>query len=300
MSRSADDFNHERQMLDEAHAQNEVARDSFVALAHTALFAASIAFVGEVTHLGEAIWIPSLLSGWAASVIGLLALTFSFVAARRAIDARREALNDDTPPKSWIPEALNNIALWSFPLSLLCLFSFVTANVVHANGRQTSSPANIGASQKGHDAAPESALPQPGRTIDRRDSGTARAVSTSASANTKEVAPPRTSVLLTGYGPTLEIAANWAAILTALVAVIAGGRLLYERRERRLALEVYLRDKKVNPDGLERYTVMHLMAHLAMTEEEVLHAGFHSKKVKAVPGEDKQGRAVRIYFQYDG
>jgi hypothetical protein len=44
---------------------------------------------------------------------------------------------------------------------------------------------------------------------------------------------------------------------------------------------------------------MHLMAHLAMTDVEVLHAGFQSDRVKAVPGVDDRGRAVLLYFEYD-
>src|SRR4051794_15469923 len=137
MSRSLDDFNHERQALDAAHAQNEAGRDAFVALAHTALFAASIAFVGDVAPVTEAVWKPALICGWLASVVGLLALTVSFGAARKAIDARRAALNEAEPPSNRVAETLNATALWSFPVALLCLFSFVTANVVKADARQT-------------------------------------------------------------------------------------------------------------------------------------------------------------------
>ncbi|WP_300534994.1 hypothetical protein [Sphingosinicella sp.] len=139
--RSLDDFNHERQALDAAHAQNEAGRDAFIALAHTALFAASVSFVGDVTPITQAIWRPALILGWAADVVGLLALTFSFGAARRAIDARRAALNDLNPPTDRLCEQLNSIALWSFPVALLCLFSFVTANVVCADVQQTKSAA---------------------------------------------------------------------------------------------------------------------------------------------------------------
>lgn len=139
--RSLDDFNHERQALDAAHAQNEAGRDAFIALAHTALFAASVSFVGDVTPITQAIWRPALILGWAADVVGLLALTFSFGAARKAIDARRAALNDLNPPVDRLCEQLNSIALWSFPIALLCLFSFVTANVVCADVQQTKSAA---------------------------------------------------------------------------------------------------------------------------------------------------------------
>lgn len=137
--RSIEDFNHERQALDAAHAQNEAGRDAFVALAHTALFAASVSFVGDVAPLTKAVWKPMLVAGWFADVVGLLALTFSFGAARRIIDARRAALNAIEAPASRFAEALNGVALWSFPVALLCLFSFVTANVVHEDDRQQKS-----------------------------------------------------------------------------------------------------------------------------------------------------------------
>jgi hypothetical protein len=174
MSRSIDDFSYERQTLDAAHNQNEAGRDAFVAIAHTALFAASVSFVGDVTSLNDAIWLPTLIGGWAASVAGLLALTVSFGAARRAIDARRAALNDDNPPNSSIPEVLNAVALWSFPFALLCLFSFVTANVVHANGRQSVHPALAVRPEQRPVATAASALPQPGRSVDGCNSGTSR------------------------------------------------------------------------------------------------------------------------------
>lgn len=123
-------------MLDAAHVQNEAGRDAFVALAHTALFAASVSFVGDVAPLNEALWKPALICGWLADVVGLIALTVSFGAARRAIDARRATLNDAIPKHSRSAEILNAVALWSFPTALVFLFSFVTVNVVYADGKR--------------------------------------------------------------------------------------------------------------------------------------------------------------------
>jgi len=197
MSRRLEDFNHEREMLDAAHAQNEAGRDAFVALAHTALFAASIAFVGEVTHVTDAVCITALICGWAASVIGLLALTFSFWAARRAIDARREALNDDVPPEAWLADMLNAVALWSFPLALLCLFTFVTANVIHANGRQTAVTTTATTTSSGHNqargnASSKSAVAQPEPADGCRPvTSGARALPAASTACTKEVTRPK-------------------------------------------------------------------------------------------------------------
>lgn len=102
------------------------------------------------------------------------------------------------------------------------------------------------------------------------------------------------------YESALETIANWAAILTALVATIAYWRFACAQWARRAALERHLREEKLASQDLGRRTVMHLMANLAMTEAEVLHAGFQSKKITVAPGVDEQGRAVRLYFEYCG
>lgn len=157
--RTSEELRQELQGLDQAHAQNEVARDSFVALAHTALFAASVSFVGSAVPLANGVWLPALVAGWAVDVLGLLALTISFATARKAIDARREALYAKTPPIAIWSDRLNGFALWSFPAALLCLFSFVTANVVHIHGQQTKpAPTAATGRLKGDKPAPAGAL----------------------------------------------------------------------------------------------------------------------------------------------
>lgn len=181
MSRTPEDYAHELQALDAAHAQNEAGRDAFIALAHTALFAASVSFVGDVAPLTEAIWRPALIAGWLADVVGLLALTISFGAARRAIDARRAALNDSDPPSSFWPDLLNGVALWSFPAALLCLFSFVTANVVTAHDRKVQpTTATVSKLREARcDATSPGAEP---RRIKAVDGGSARTTGASTSA----------------------------------------------------------------------------------------------------------------------
>ena len=200
IERTKDDYDHERQALDAAHAQNETNRDTFVALSHTALFAASVSFIGNVAPIKTAIWKPALLSGWTADLVGLLALTLSFGAARRAIDARRRALNDGEAPEHRLAEVLNAISLWSFPLALLCLFSFVTANVVHADDRQKNASAQIpdlragrgdatakGAQlsgARGSAAAPCADAQRSAHALDRRNSGPACTSGTSTPCTT--------------------------------------------------------------------------------------------------------------------
>lgn len=140
-ARTREDYDRELEGLTQAHIQNEAGRDAFVALAHTALFAASVSFVADVTPLAVAVWKPALIAGWACNVAGLLALTVSFGASRRLIDARRAAINHGEPPSGAL-DMLNAISLWSFPLSILCLFSFVTANVVSDHDGKTPSASN--------------------------------------------------------------------------------------------------------------------------------------------------------------
>jgi hypothetical protein len=102
------------------------------------------------------------------------------------------------------------------------------------------------------------------------------------------------------YRDILEISANWAAILTAAVAVLAYGGFLLKRSSRRQKLEGYLREQLLVDHDRGKRSITHLMAHLAMTEAEVLQAGFESKRIESSPGSDAEGYANRIYFQYVG
>lgn len=139
--RTPEQINSELQALNASHTQNEAGRDAFVALAHTALFAASVSFFGSLAPVGKAIWLPSAVLGWLSSVVGLVALTVSFVAAQSAINARIQAIHEADYPRSNLCDVLNNISLWSFPVSLFLIFTFVTGNVIHAN-EQKSKPAS--------------------------------------------------------------------------------------------------------------------------------------------------------------
>lgn len=102
------------------------------------------------------------------------------------------------------------------------------------------------------------------------------------------------------YKDGLEIAASWAAILTASVALIGYGRFWCGQKLRETKLERYLREEKLMSLDSGRRSVMHLMANLSMTESEVLQAGFGNKKITSSPGSDERGRADRIYFEYAG
>ena len=100
----------------------------------------------------------------------------------------------------------------------------------------------------------------------------------------------------------LEICANVASILTALVAVVAfigyHWRLCYKCRK----LEDYLRRDRANaePPLTGKRTVVHLMGKLKFTEDEVFKACFQSKYIACKMVVDPStGRATELLFEYD-
>ena len=101
------------------------------------------------------------------------------------------------------------------------------------------------------------------------------------------------------YSRVLEVTSYWASILTAIVAIWAYGRYLYERHQKRLRLEAHLKaEKKVGHDEGQR-TILHLVAHLGMTETEVVDAAFRSKCIRRVVRTDEKGHASALLLVFD-
>ncbi len=99
-------------------------------------------------------------------------------------------------------------------------------------------------------------------------------------------------------GNPLEVFANVAAILTAVVAVWAYGRYLWVQRQRRLRLENHLREERHAGDQGHR-TLLHLVAYLGMSEAEIVDAAFRSKVIRRRVSVDDQGRADRLLLEYE-
>lgn len=100
------------------------------------------------------------------------------------------------------------------------------------------------------------------------------------------------------YQELLGLAANWAAILTAVVAVWAYGFYHFERCRKRSKLESYLKAEKEKKVDRGQRTVLHLVAHLNMSESDVLDAAFRSKKVQCVTASDNKDRVALILFEH--
>jgi hypothetical protein len=102
------------------------------------------------------------------------------------------------------------------------------------------------------------------------------------------------------YNASLEIAANWAAILTAILAAYAYGKYQFDRWQRVQKLEQHLRYQKLHRFDEGKRTILHLMANLSMTESEIVSAAFESKRVHSSVSVNDKGHADVILFEYDG
>lgn len=148
-TRTPDECKNELAQLDQAHLQNETARDSFIAVAHTALFAASIAFIGDVVKLEEAFSGWAVKAAWICNAGGLIALSISYPLVSWHIEKRRSAIYDPAQPDCRICSWLNWSALAAFPLSVIALLWFVLANVGGRDERSIAESSRNSALQSG-------------------------------------------------------------------------------------------------------------------------------------------------------
>ena len=104
---------------------------------------------------------------------------------------------------------------------------------------------------------------------------------------------------MTCYQRVMGIAANWAQILTAVVAVIFYVQYLWERCQKQARLESYLKEEKAKGDKGQR-SLPHLVARLGMSESDILDAAFRSKRVHRVTDKDEDGFATKVMLVYIG
>jgi len=100
------------------------------------------------------------------------------------------------------------------------------------------------------------------------------------------------------YSSALEVAAQWAAIFTALVVIVAYGGYLLDRDRKRRRLEDYLKAEKQAGRDRGQRTILHLVARLGMTEAQIMDAAFRSRHIRRVVGSDSQGRADILLLEY--
>ena len=102
------------------------------------------------------------------------------------------------------------------------------------------------------------------------------------------------------YQLMLTTLANWAAILTAVIATVAYGKYLYDRHAMTKKLSNFLRKAKIKDPGTSKKTPLYLSAELGMTEAEIFASAFRTKKVTTALSYDEKGRAKLLLFEYCG
>ncbi len=97
----------------------------------------------------------------------------------------------------------------------------------------------------------------------------------------------------------LGLLANIAAIVTAVVAFAGSAWYVVERRAKRLRLESYLKAERDAGKDKGQRSMLHLVARVGLTEQEVLQASFRSRHIARVLTTNKlDGMAKDILFEY--
>jgi len=98
-----------------------------------------------------------------------------------------------------------------------------------------------------------------------------------------------------------SLLADLAAIATAVVAVFWFSYSVYDRCRKRRKLEKYLSERLALYESKKedcRHSVVHLVAKLGLTEDEILQASFRSKHISRYLQSDNDGIARGILFEY--
>ncbi|MBT4906419.1 MAG: hypothetical protein HOK98_07480 [Rhodospirillaceae bacterium] len=97
----------------------------------------------------------------------------------------------------------------------------------------------------------------------------------------------------------LGLIANIAAIVTALVAFAGSLWYVVERGTKRRRLEAYLKAERDAEGDKGQRSVLHLVARVGLTEQEILQASFRSKHIGRVLTTNKlDGMAKDILLEY--
>jgi hypothetical protein len=92
----------------------------------------------------------------------------------------------------------------------------------------------------------------------------------------------------------LKTLANLAEIMTAAVALVVSCYLGYGKYRKRINLEQYLKSEKPTS-----HTLIHLIARVGLTQDEILRASFSSRHIQRMVHADKlTNLADQLLFKY--
>lgn len=93
--------------------------------------------------------------------------------------------------------------------------------------------------------------------------------------------------------------ANLSQVVTGALALATIGVYNFRMWSKRQELEKYLKAEKAAASDKGQRSVLHLMAHVGLTEDELLKASFGSGVIKRTLVSDANGKASHILFEYE-
>ena len=96
-----------------------------------------------------------------------------------------------------------------------------------------------------------------------------------------------------------SIATFFITAFATLIGVWGYFSYRYEIYLKRRQLENYLREQKQKSDDKGQRSMVHLVRHVGLTEDEILKISFKSKRIERRIKKDAQGYAESLLFEYN-
>ncbi len=103
------------------------------------------------------------------------------------------------------------------------------------------------------------------------------------------------------YSAAIQLIADAAAILTSIIVIFGYSKYQYDKCLRRSKLEDYLKAEKSNGESSNRgqRSIMHLVAELGMSEDQIYEASFKSTRISRKTKVDQStGLVSDILFEW--
>lgn len=104
---------------------------------------------------------------------------------------------------------------------------------------------------------------------------------------------------------TIQWWADLSSILTFVITTVTaliglGGYFHYlnDRRRKQQRLEEYLKDEKANTKGGGQRSLINIVRHVGLTEDEIISLSFRSQHIERRIKSDATGFADRLLFEY--
>lgn len=105
---------------------------------------------------------------------------------------------------------------------------------------------------------------------------------------------------LTFWANLAAIGAFFVTLVGAVVGVYGYCAYRCSWNAKTQALVNYLKSQKESATGGKKgqQTIAHLIRHVSLTEDEILKISFESKHIQNAVGQDEDGRAATLFFEY--